>query len=101
PPNTPLAPAFDPGGSFSSAWLTLPQPSGLPKSIDGPRTDIVDITSLVYYPVDASVPAMLRGRLAATKNAAGHITRFESYDGVGHATRMVDPNGVATESSFD
>jgi len=98
---SPTAPAFDPGGSFNSAWLALPQPIGLPRSIDGPRTDVADVTLFVYYPIDASVPATLRGRLAATKNAAGHVNRFESYDAFGNVLRAVDPNGVATESSFD
>jgi RHS repeat-associated protein len=101
PPANPLAPAFDPGGSFAAAWLSLPQPAGLRKSIDGPRTDLADLTSFVYYPIDPSVPALLRGRLAATKNAAGHITRFENYDVFGNLTRAVEPNGVATESSYD
>jgi YD repeat-containing protein len=96
-----LAPAFDPGGVFQSAWLALPQPSFMTKSIDGPRTDIEDVSSLVYYPIDASVTALLRGRLAATKNAAGHITRYESYDVFGNATRVVDPNGVAMEMTFN
>ena len=94
----PQAPLFDPG--FNPAWLTLPQPP-LRRSIDGPRTDVEDVTSFVYYPVDASVPANLRGRLAAARNAAGHLTKFESYDVFGNATRMVDPNGVATEMTYD
>ncbi|HKS22370.1 MAG TPA: RHS repeat-associated core domain-containing protein [Thermoanaerobaculia bacterium] len=97
----PFAPAFDPGGSFSSAWFSLPQPSGLTRSVDGARTDVADVTSFVYYPIDASVPATLRGHLAAMRNAAGHITRFEGYDAFGNVTRMVDSNGVATESTFD
>jgi RHS repeat-associated protein len=93
--------AFTPGGAFDAAWLTLAQPAGLRKSNDGPRTDVTDTTTSVYYPIDAAVPASWRGHLAAIKNAAGHITRFENYDVFGNAGRMVDPNGVATESTFD
>jgi RHS repeat-associated protein len=96
-----LTPAFDPGGAFQSGWLALAQPAYLTKSIDGPRTDLQDISSFVYYPIDAAVPALLRGRLAAMKSAAGHITRYESYDIFGNATRVVDPNGVAMERTFD
>ncbi len=96
-----LAPAFDPGGVFQSAWLSLPQPSYLIKSVDGPRTDVQDVSSLVHYPIDSTVPPLLRGRLAATRNAAGHITRYEAYDVFGNATRVVDPNGVAMEMTFD
>lgn len=93
--------AFNPGGSFSSAWLTLPQPSHLRKTIDGPRTDVADVASFVYYPVDNSVTATWRGQLAAMKNAAGHITHYENYDVFGNAGRVIDPNGVATEQTFD
>jgi RHS repeat-associated protein len=96
-----LVPAFDPAGSFNSAWMSLPQPSLMRKSIDGPRTDVQDVTSFVYYPIDSSVPADLRGRLAAVKNAAGHITRYEGYDVFGNATRIVDANGVARTAVYD
>jgi RHS repeat-associated protein len=94
--------AFNPARNFAPAWLTLPQPAGKRKKIDGPRTDInSDGTTFVYYPIDNSVPATYRGRLAATQNAAGHITTFENYDVFGNAARIVDSNGVATESTYD
>jgi RHS repeat-associated protein len=96
-----LSPAFEPGGTFLAEWLVLPQPALLTKSVDGPRVDAEDVTSFVYYPIHDSVPALLRGRLAAQRNAAGHITRFESYDVFGNVTRTVDPNGVATETTSD
>jgi RHS repeat-associated protein len=96
-----LTPAFDPGGAFQSSWMSLSQPAGLVRSIDGPRGDAEDVTSFVHYPIDASVPASLRGRLAATRSAAGHITRFESYDVFGNVTRTIDANGVATERTYD
>src|SRR6202171_6429893 len=93
--------AFDPGSVFSSGWAALPQPVGLRKSVNGPRSDVADVTTMVYYPMNASVPAVLRGHLAAVRDAAGHVTRFSSYDVFGNATRVVDPNGVATESTYD
>jgi RHS repeat-associated protein len=93
--------AFGPGGAFQTAWLTLAQPAGLRKQLDGPRTDVSDLTQWVYYPNDSSVTANWRGKLAAVRNAAGHITRFENYDVFGNASRVVDPNGVATERTFD
>lgn len=95
------APAFTPGAPFDNAWLSLPQPSGLRKSVDGSRTDAADVTLFVYYPVDSSVPALLRGRLAAVKQPDGLILHFETYDLFGNATRVVDPNGVATEIGSD
>ena len=92
--------AFDPGGAFNSAWLTLPQPRLL-KSSDGPRTDVSDLTRWVYYPVDQAVPTFLRGRLAAVRDPAGHTTRFESYDAFGNPGRTIDANGVTTEYTYD
>ncbi|HJW96222.1 MAG TPA: RHS repeat-associated core domain-containing protein, partial [Thermoanaerobaculia bacterium] len=95
------AAAFNPGRNFSASWLTLPQPGRKRRSVDGPQATLADITAFVYYPVDNSVPATYRGRLAAIKNAAGHITTFENYDVFGNAGRIVDPNGVATETTYD
>jgi RHS repeat-associated protein len=95
------SPAFDPGGAFHAAWVQLPQPALLPRSIDGPRTDEVDITSFVYYPVDSSVPAELRGHLAAVRNAEGQVTRYDDYDVFGDVERAVDANGVITVTTYD
>lgn len=93
--------AFNPGGAFQTAWLSLPQPAGERKSTDGPRTDATDVTTFVYYPIDATVPGAWRGHLAGIRNALGHITRFEDYDVFGHAATIVDPNGVVTRQTFD
>lgn len=93
--------AFNPGGAFEAAWASMPQPAGLRKSTDGPRSDVNDSTTWIYYPINAAVPGPWRGRLAAVQNAAGHVTRFENYDVFGNAARIVDANGVATEYTFD
>jgi len=99
--------AFDPcdsvGGTcaFESGWVTLPQPIGLRKSVDGPRAGADDTTTYVYYPIDSAVPANAQGRLAAIRNAAGHITRMEAYDVFGNATKSIDPNGVVIETAHD
>jgi hypothetical protein len=53
-----------------SRWRTLAQPVGLRKQVDGPRTDVSDLTTFVYYPFDASVTAGWRGRLAAVRDGA-------------------------------
>jgi YD repeat-containing protein len=94
---------FNPYSSGQPAWYALAQPAGRVKSVDGPRSDVTDTTYFIYYPFDATtVPnAADRGQLAATKNAGGHITRYENYDVFGHATRVIDGNGVVTESSYD
>ena len=95
------AAAFDPGGAFQSAWLSLPQPAGEKKSIDGPRTETADVTTFVYYPVDDAVPGPWRGHLAAVRNALGQIARYQDYEVFGHAATVIDPNGVVTRQTFD
>ncbi|MHB9000816.1 MAG: hypothetical protein ACYC9N_15035, partial [Thermoanaerobaculia bacterium] len=95
------AAAFDPGSFFDRAWLTLPQPKSAVKRVDGSRTDVIDVADSVYYPEDASVPMVLRGHLAARRNAAGQITQWLAYDVWGNATRVADANGVTTEFTFD
>jgi RHS repeat-associated protein len=92
--------AFGPGGGFEAGWLTLPQPR-LRKSVDGPRLSVADVAQFVYYPIDVAVPAAWRGRLAAVRNAAGHVQRFENYDVFGNALRIVDANGVVTQHVYD
>lgn len=89
---------FNPGGTvFISGWLTLAQPAGMTKRVDGPRpdTDALDYTKYVYYPTDTSVPVRLRGRVAAISRA-GLVTRFDDYDLFGTPIITVDPNGVQT-----
>lgn len=95
------AAAFDPGGAFDPSWLSLPQPAGFRKSVRGPRTDVDDTALFVYYPLGSSAPATAKGRLAAVKNALGHITRYDAYDVFGHATSITDPNGVTTAFTYD
>ncbi|HEV8436077.1 MAG TPA: DUF6531 domain-containing protein, partial [Thermoanaerobaculia bacterium] len=93
--------AFDPGGPFSSSWLTLAQPAGLRKQIDGPRTDVSDVTTFVYYPIDPSVTPTWRGKLAAVRDALGHITTYSDYDVFGNAETARDSNHVAVTMAYD
>lgn len=66
--------------------------AGQVTSVDGPRTDVNDITLFAY---DAS------GNLATETNPAGHVTTFSDYDGDGRARRIVAPNGAETTRVFN
>ncbi|HYK04234.1 MAG TPA: DUF6531 domain-containing protein [Thermoanaerobaculia bacterium] len=86
---------FDPTGTFDAAWLTLPQPSGFRRTIDGPRTDVVDVTAFVYY---RSAPRSPRSCAAAllpseTRPVTSHATRTMTFT----ATR--DASSIRTASS--
>ncbi len=66
-------------------------PAGLLDFIDGPRTDVADITDVHYE----------GGLLQWIENALGQRTRFTDYDAHGRPRYRIDRNGVATELGYD
>ncbi|PMQ05792.1 putative deoxyribonuclease RhsA [Dyella sp. AD56] len=64
---------------------------GLLASVDGPRTDVNDITRYTY---DAS------GRLSTITDALGHVTTLDTYDMYGNPGRSTDANGVVTTMAY-
>jgi RHS repeat-associated protein len=64
---------------------------GLVESVDGPRTDVSDIT---HYAYDT------QGRLATVTDALGHVTTYDTYDPYGNPGRTVDANGVVTTMTY-
>ncbi|HEY9143232.1 MAG TPA: DUF6531 domain-containing protein, partial [Arenimonas sp.] len=80
---------------------------GLLTAIDGPRSDVSDVTLLTYYPADAagcaSGPAgctYRRGDLWKLTNAAGHVHEVLAYDGAGRVKQSRDPLGVVTDFEY-
>jgi len=65
--------------------------------IDGPRTDVADITTLVYYNCTTGAEC---GELQQVVNALGHITTYDHYDGAGRLLQSTDPNGTSTAYSY-
>lgn len=72
-------------------WTYTYNAVGQVLTIDGPRTDATDKTTYAY---GAS------GNLVTITNAAGHVTTLSNYDAHGHAGRIVDPNGIATDLTY-
>ena len=69
-------------------------PKGLIATIDGPRTDVSDVTTYAYH-TDGS------GNVHTVTNALGHVTTFTHYDAHGRATRWVEANGLVSEVDYD
>ena len=65
--------------------------------VDGPRTDVNDVTNLVYNACNTGGGC---GQLASITNALGHTTTFDSYDGNGRLLQRTDPNGVVTSYTY-
>ncbi|MBS0193280.1 MAG: RHS repeat protein [Proteobacteria bacterium] len=108
----------DPVTSASRAWTytyceqagitagTCPQ-LGLLLAVDGPRTDVSDVTSYAYYASDdpscASAPTTCphrQGDLWKVTDALGHATTFLRYDGAGRPLALLDVNNVETDLTY-
>lgn len=72
--------------SNSRTWDYDYNDLGLLASVDGPRTDISDITSFEYDVV---------GNLTKITNPLGHETRFKNYNVLGLPTQIIDANNVS------
>ncbi|ALN79702.1 RHS repeat-associated core domain protein [Lysobacter antibioticus] len=80
---------------------------GAVKAVDGPRTDVADVSSYSYYasddPACAASPATCayrKGDLWKITDALGHATEFLRYDVAGRALSSKDANGVVTDLEY-
>ncbi|MCC6562760.1 MAG: RHS repeat protein, partial [Xanthomonadales bacterium] len=80
---------------------------GLLQWVDGPRTDVSDLTSYAYRAADdaacvgaPTTCAYRRGDLWKTTNALGHVSEVLRYDGAGRVLSMRDGNGLVTDLEY-
>jgi RHS repeat-associated protein len=71
---------------------------GLLLSVDGPRTDVADVTTYAYYLTDSATSR--HGDLQSVTDALGHTTTYLTYDGAGRVTSLQDANGVVTNLTY-
>ena len=90
----------------SAANSTCPT-LGLLKSVNGPRTDVNDITTFQYFGSDdstcATTPALCtyrKGDLRKTVDALGRATEVLGYDPQGRPLSVLDANGVVTDYEY-
>lgn len=69
-------------------------------SIDGPRTDVSDVTKMTYFADDDPCTGC-RGQLKTITNALGHVTRYEAYDANGNLLQVRDANGAVSLNAYD
>ena len=75
--------------SSSFTYNTLGQVT----QVDGPRTDVNDITTFAYYNCNTGSEC---GQMQSITNAKGHVTHYNSYDAMGRLLQSTDSNGVVT-----
>ncbi len=85
-------------GVLSRAWTLTYNTDGQPLTIDGPRTDVADVTTLTYYTCTTGNEC---GQLHTITNALGHMTTFNSYDAAGRPTLVTDANGLQSAYTYD
>ena len=87
-------------GANTRQWNSTYSALGQMLTVDGPRTDVADLTTYTYYGVtDPCVGC--RGNVKTMTNAIGHVTTYKTYDADGQPTLIVDPNNVVTTMSYD
>jgi RHS repeat-associated protein len=69
-------------------------------TVDGPRTDAVDITTYTYYPND-DPDLGKRGNVATITNALGQATQISAYNAHGQPLTIIDPNGLGSTLTYD
>lgn len=57
-------------------------------------------TTTTYHP-DNDANLGRRGQIATVTNPAGHVTSFTDYNAHSQPTRIVDPNGLVTQLTYD
>src|SRR5450631_1724747 len=67
-------------------------------TIDGPRTDVSDITTYTYYSCTTGNQC---GQVNTRKNALGQITTFNTFNAFSQPLTVTDPNGVVTTLTYD
>lgn len=85
-------------GPLTRSWGMTYNANGQVETIDGPRTDVVDVTTIAYH---NCVTGNECGQVNTITNALGHITTYNTYDTAGRPTLITDPNGLQTSVTYD
>lgn len=84
--------------NVSRTWTYTYNGYGQVLTIDGPRTDVADVTTYTYYSCSTGFQC---GQINTVSDAAGHITTMNSYNASGQPTQITDPNGVTRILTYD
>ena len=98
-PRTITQKGYTPSGAAVSRSITLDYNTyGQVTSIDGPRTDVNDVTTLAYNECSTGGGC---GQLQSLTNALAQVTTFDAYDANGRLIEQTNPNGLKTFYGYD
>ncbi|MFC4313027.1 DUF6531 domain-containing protein [Steroidobacter flavus] len=89
---------LDTASNVSRSWNYSYNSLGQVLTMDGPRTDVQDITTFLYHDCTSGYRC---GRVRKITNAAGHATTYYTYDAHGQPLTFRDANGVLTTLAYD
>ncbi|MEA3195517.1 MAG: hypothetical protein QOD26_3850, partial [Betaproteobacteria bacterium] len=81
-------------------WTYTYNANGHVLTVNGPRTDVTDVTTYTYYANNDATPGK-RGNVATITNALSQVTQITSYNAHGQPLTIVDPNGLTTTLAYD
>jgi YD repeat-containing protein len=82
------------------SWAYTYNANGSVLTVNGPRTDVTDVTTYTYY-ANNDTDLGKRGNVATITNAAGHATSITAYNAHGQPLSIVDANGLTTTMTYD
>jgi RHS repeat-associated protein len=89
----------------SRTWTYTYNANGSVLTVNGPRTDVSDVTTYTYNANNATCGGTsvtgCRGQIATITNAASHVTTITDYNAHGQPLSITDPNGLVTTLTYD
>ena len=84
--------------NVARTWTYTYNGYGQVLTIDGPRTDVSDVTTIQYYTCATGYQC---GQINTITDALGHVTTFSTYNAYGQPLTGTDPNGVPFTLTYD
>ncbi|MBS1994679.1 MAG: RHS repeat protein [Cyanobacteria bacterium SZAS LIN-2] len=84
--------------NVSRSWTYVYDSYGRILSVDGPRTDVTDVTTYSYFTCSTGGSC---GHLNIVTDAVGNTTTYTSYNAHGQPTQLSDQNSVVTTLAYD
>jgi RHS repeat-associated protein len=84
--------------NVSRTWTYTYSSYGQVLTVDGPRTDVSDVTTYTYYSCSTGSQC---GHIHTITNAASQVTTYNTYNTYGQPLTITDPNGIVTTLTYD